>query len=143
MSTKKRGNPNIAKLSPWKKGVSGNPGGRPAVPEDVKEALRAASPQAVATLVGIMLNGKSEDTRVKAASIILDRAYGKAVAAVDVRVTDTATAHLQILEEIRARRQERLAASGQVVDVTPVHTQRADEKQPIDTNKNGPLDDFT
>ena len=135
MSTKKRGNPDIAKFSPWKKGQSGNPGGRPAVPEDVKEALRAASPQAVATLVQIMLNGKSEDTRVKAANIILERAHGKAVAAVDVRVTDTATTHLAILEEIRARRQERLAASGQVVDVTPSHTDKVTEYDELKPNK--------
>lgn len=137
MAKKREINPkSLANLRPpIRPGEVLNPTGRPKVPEDVKEALKAASPQAVATLVGIMLNGKSEDTRVKAASIILDRAYGKAVAAVDVRVTDTATTHLQILEEIRARRQERLAASGQVVDVTPSHTDKVAEYEKPKPNK--------
>lgn len=113
----KRGNPNIAQYSPWKKGVSGNPSGRPSIPEEVKDALKAATPAAVKTLVEIMTSGKSEDTRVKAANIILERVYGKATAQVDVRVHDVGAMHLQLLEEIRARRQERL---GQAIDVTPV-----------------------
>lgn len=93
-----------------------NPTGRPSIPEDVKAALKAATPAAVKTLVEIMTSGKSEDTRVKAASIILDRVYGKAAVQVDVRHTDVGAMHLQLLEEIRARRAERL---GQMVDVTP------------------------
>ena len=103
-------------MKPWKPGQSGNPGGRKPIPEEVKEALQAATPAAVATLVEIMTQGKSEDTRVKAANIILERVYGKATAQVDVRVTDVGAMHLQLLEEIRARRQERL---GQTIDVTP------------------------
>lgn len=124
---RKGGNPDIAKYSPWKKGVSGNPSGRPSIPEEVKEALKAATPAAVATLVEIMTSGKSEDTRVKAANIILERVYGKATQAVDVRVTDVGAMHLQLLEEIRARRQERL---GQTIDVTPTHTDKVAEYDP-------------
>lgn len=114
-----------ANLIPRRKGDPGLPGaGRPKVPEDVKAALKAATPAAVATLVEIMTQGKSEDTRVKAANIILERVYGKATAQVDVRVTDVGAMHLQLLEEIRARRQERL---GQTIDVTPGHTDKVPE----------------
>lgn len=112
----KKGNPDIARHG-WKPGQSGNPGGRRPIPEEVKEALQAATPAAVKTLVEIMTQGKSEDTRVKAASIILDRVYGKAAAQLDVRVTDVGAMHLQLLEEIRTRRAERL---GEPIDVTPV-----------------------
>lgn len=117
----------LAALRPIQKGEVRNPNGRPPLPEDVKAALKAATPQAVATLVQIMTSGKSEDTRVKAASIILDRVYGKATQAVDVRVTDVGAMHLQLLEEIRARRQERLGQAA--IDVTPAqvnegHTQK-------------------
>lgn len=123
---RKGGNPDIAKYG-FKPGQSGNPAGRPKLPEDVKAALQAATPAAVATLVEIMTSGKSEDTRVKAAGIILDRVYGKAAAQVDVRVHDVGAIHLQLLEEIRARRQERI---GQAIDVTPTYTERVEEYDP-------------
>lgn len=111
------GKGNLKNLRPWQPGKSANPGGRPSIPEEVKEALQAATPAAVQTLVEIMTSGKSEDTRVKAANIILERVYGKATAQVDVRVHDVGAMHLQLLEEIRARRQDRI---GQAIDVTPI-----------------------
>ncbi len=130
----------LANLRPAKPGECRNPAGRPPLPEDVKAALKAATPQAVATLIEIMTAGKSEDTRVKAANIILERVYGKATQAVDVRVTDVGAMHLQLLEEIRARRQERLGQAP--IDVTPTHTQIPSEKDVIEGNKiNAPDDD--
>lgn len=64
---------------PFKKGESGNPGGRPKVPEEVKEMLRAAAPQAVQLLVDTLNNDKVKtDLRIKCAETLLDRAYGKA-----------------------------------------------------------------
>ena len=133
-SKKKAPHPNsLANLMPpIKPGEVRNPGGRPKVPEEVKAALQAATPAAVATLVEIMTSGKSEDTRVKAANIILERVYGKATAQVDVRVTDVGAMHLQLLEEIRARRQERL---GQTIDVTPGHTQKVMVHDPQNSNE--------
>lgn len=109
----------LANLRPAKPGEVRNPNGRPSIPEEVKAALQAATPAAVKTLVEIMTSGKSEDTRVKAANIILDRVYGKARQDVDVRVTDVGAMHLQLLEEIRARRQERLGQAAPI-DVTPI-----------------------
>lgn len=59
-------------------GVSANPGGKAKVPDNVKEALRAASPEAVALLVKIMNDPKEKTPyRLEAAKTILDRAYGK------------------------------------------------------------------
>ena len=133
MASKKKLSPaSLANLRPIQPGEIRNPGGRPSIPEDVKAALKAATPAAVATLVEIMTQGKSEDTRVKAANIILERVYGKAAAQVNVNVTDVGAVHLQLLEEIRARRQERL---GQVVDVTPSHTDKVVEYDPPKSNE--------
>lgn len=57
--------------------VAGNPGGgRPKVPADVREAIRAACPEAVRVLVEL-LHSKKEAYRLEAAKTLLDRGYGK------------------------------------------------------------------
>ena len=43
---------------PFKKGQSGNPGGRPKVVAEVKELARAHTGEAIKTLVSIMTNPK-------------------------------------------------------------------------------------
>jgi hypothetical protein len=63
---------------PFKKGQSGNPGGRPKVLAQVKELARAHTGEAIETLVSIMTNPKSAPAaRVSAANSLLDRGYGK------------------------------------------------------------------
>jgi hypothetical protein len=63
---------------PFKKGQSGNPGGRPKVVSEVKELARAHTAEAIQTLVSIMTNPKSAPAaRVSAANALLDRGYGK------------------------------------------------------------------
>ena len=44
---------------PFKKGQSGNPGGRPKVIAEVKELARAHTGEAIETLVSIMTNAKA------------------------------------------------------------------------------------
>lgn len=61
------------------KGKSGNPGGRPRLPEDIKhvrELARQYTPSAVAALVEV-LDGDSAAAKVAAANALLDRAWGK------------------------------------------------------------------
>jgi len=73
------------KGKPFAKGQSGNPGGRPKVPEDIRQAFREASPQACETLVKIINDPAAKDSdKIRAAETILDRAYGKPVQAVDL-----------------------------------------------------------
>lgn len=81
-------------------GVSANPGGKAKVPDEVKTALRAASPEAVALLVKIM-NDPKEKTPYKldAAKTILDRAYGKPVQAQDISFDVDTTA--DVMTQIR------------------------------------------
>ena len=63
---------------PFKKGQSGNPGGRPKVIAEVKELARAHTGEAIGTLVSIMTNPKyAPAARVSAANALLDRGYGK------------------------------------------------------------------
>jgi len=63
---------------PFKKGQSGNPGGRPKVVAEVRELARAHTGEAVQTLVSIMTNPKcAPAARVSAANALLDRGYGK------------------------------------------------------------------
>jgi hypothetical protein len=59
---------------PFKKGQSGNPGGRPKVVAEVKELARAHTGKAIETLVSIMTNPKcAPAARVSAANALLDR----------------------------------------------------------------------
>jgi hypothetical protein len=63
---------------PFKKGQSGNPGGRPKVVAEIKELARAHTGEAIETLVSIMTNPKAAPAaRVSAANALLDRGYGK------------------------------------------------------------------
>ena len=63
---------------PFKKGQSGNPGGRPNVIAEVKELAREYTGEAIETLVAIMTNPKAAPAaRVSAANSLLDRGYGK------------------------------------------------------------------
>ena len=115
-SLKRQISPNsLANLKPAKKGEVRNPHGGPKTPPDVKEALQAMLPQAVKRL-GELLMSDNEKIAVQAVQVVFDRNLGKAIATkIDVKA-DLGSMHLQLLEEIRARRAERL---GQMVAVTP------------------------
>ena len=63
---------------PFKRGQSGNPGGRPKIVAEVQALAREHAKPALMTLVGIMKDSKCPAAvRVAAAKAILDRAYGK------------------------------------------------------------------
>ena len=63
----------------WKKGQSGNPGGRPADYGHFRELCRSKSPQAVAALELALANGDSAS--VAAARVLLEYGWGKPSAA--------------------------------------------------------------
>lgn len=73
---------------PFKKGQSGNPGGRPRELKEIQELARKSAPAAIAALAKIAEKGESEAARVSAATALLDRAYGKPVQQIDANIND-------------------------------------------------------
>jgi len=74
--TKKRPPP----VAGFKKGKSGNPGGRPkktAQELDLVAACKAKTPAALEVIEQIMIGGESERNKLTAAMAIIERAYGK------------------------------------------------------------------
>ncbi len=62
----------------FKKGQSGNPGGRPKVIAEVRDLAREQTDKAVKTLISIMDNSKAADAaRAAAANSLLDRGWGR------------------------------------------------------------------
>jgi hypothetical protein len=63
---------------PFRKGQSGNPGGRPKDAESVRNLARSYASEAIETLVKIMRDRRASATgRIGAATAILDRGFGK------------------------------------------------------------------
>ena len=62
----------------WKKGQSGNPGGRPRAEIHVRDLAREHTAEALAVMVEVMRNKKAPATaRLGAAQGLIDRAWGK------------------------------------------------------------------
>jgi Family of unknown function (DUF5681) len=73
---------------PFKKGQSGNPGGRPKILADVRELARAHTASAMNALVQIVEDANAPPAaRVTAANSLLDRAYGKPEAKIDANIS--------------------------------------------------------
>lgn len=73
---------------PFKKGQSGNPGGRPKEASEVKRLAQEKGADAIAKLVEILSCGEAR-TELAAAQALLDRGYGKPSQSVDMTVTQT------------------------------------------------------
>lgn len=62
---------------PFRKGQSGNPGGRPKVAAEIRDLAQQHGPDAVKKLVALMKSAAREDVQVRAAEALLDRGYGR------------------------------------------------------------------
>lgn len=90
-----------ANLRPWRKGQSGNPAGRQALP-DIREALAEVLAEPVAgtpSLYAVLraLRDRAIAGDVRAAEVLLDRCYGKPTQRTDVT---TAGAPLRVVPPI-------------------------------------------
>ena len=61
----------------FRKGESGNPGGRPKVLGEVPELARQHAPAVIAELARLALKAKNETARIAAIRELLDRGYGR------------------------------------------------------------------
>src|SRR3974390_1467542 len=79
---------------PFKKGQSGNPGGRPKALRQVEELARLHTVEAVKTLAAIHSDTKTPPAaRVAAANALLDRGWGKARQALEMGLQESPAAH--------------------------------------------------
>jgi hypothetical protein len=70
-------------MAKFKKGKSGNPGGRPGGIGELRDLARKHAPDVVRELARLALKAKSESTRVAAIRELLDRGFGKPVQALE------------------------------------------------------------
>jgi hypothetical protein len=91
---------NTKGLIPFKKGQSGNPGGRAKVISELRDLARAHTAEAIETLVRA-LNDKSGSVRIVAARELLDRGWGRAVQSYDVVGVDGTTPKEIIIKFIK------------------------------------------
>ena len=105
-----RGNPN------WKKGVSGNPSGRPKMPANVLELARSRSPEAFERICELM-KSENESVALAAAKEVLDRGWGRPSqeSTVNLRHGDiTEWSRAEILARLAELREQRDEETDQV-----------------------------
>jgi hypothetical protein len=70
---------------PWKKGESGNPGGRSRVVGDIRELCRKEGEKSIATIVALRDDKKTpQNVRLAAAQQLLDRGFGRPVQGINM-----------------------------------------------------------
>ena len=75
------------KPTTFKPGQSGNPNGRPKQPKEFKALVKSNTVPALEAVIRIMNDDTAKDSdRIKAAELIIDRAYGKSVQPIDADV---------------------------------------------------------
>ena len=89
----------------FQRGQSGNPGGRPKLPAEMREMFRAKAPEAFEVL-SRHLQSPDAKVAIAAATQILDRAYGRPVQSIDANINDDPVRYIVELPEKSATTEE-------------------------------------
>ena len=84
----------------YKKGFSGNAGGRPKDEHKVAELARSYTAEAIDTLVDLMRNGRDDRMRGTAAQALLERGWGKPRVEVATTQKSNSESFTEALEEV-------------------------------------------
>ena len=68
----------------FRKGKSGNPGGRPKVLGELQELARRHAPEVIEELARLAVKARSETARIAAGRELLDRGFGRARQSLEV-----------------------------------------------------------
>ena len=90
----------------FKKGVSGNPRGRPHMHTAIAPIARRHSAAAIRTLAEIAEKGSPDSARIAAAVALLDRGFGRPAASVELELTLNKSFNAMSLEELQAFREK-------------------------------------
>ena len=77
-----------APVTAFKKGVSGNPGGRPKKTQEqfeLEDACRKKTPEALNVITDLMVSARQDAVRLQAAMAIIERAHGKPLQRSEIR----------------------------------------------------------
>lgn len=89
----------------FRKGQSGNPGGRPKVLAEVQELARHHAPEVIAELARLAVTARSETARIAAGRELLDRGFGRARQSMEVSMPERDIVRT-LLDDIDARNRE-------------------------------------
>src|SRR4051812_201911 len=89
-------------MAKFRKGASGNPGGRPKVLSELQELARNHAPEVIAELARLAVKARSETARIAASRELLDRGFGRARQSVEVSHPEVDIVQM-ILDDIDAR----------------------------------------
>ena len=89
----------------FQRGQSGNPGGRPKLPADIRESFKAKAPEALEVLTRCLQSG-DDRVAMMAAQAILDRGYGKPTQSIDANINDNPVRYIVELPEKSATTEE-------------------------------------
>ncbi len=116
-------------MTPWEKGKSGNPRGRPKLDFKVAELARRHTEEAIETLASIMRDTATpHNTRVAAANALLDRGHGRAPLAIKLE-TDSDASDSTKAEVMAILRRAADAAAGALAGHPQLAITQADGSQ--------------